>query len=164
MSGIILCAYLHLHIIFQGLSPYVFGTLSNVLLFLFSVFEIWLIGKDTDAGRDWGQEEKGTTEDEMARWHHWFNGRESEWTPGVGDRQGGLACCDSWGCKELDTTEQLNWTELSIYILVIYLMWFASIFFTSMACHFIFLNHLQGESFNFDEIQYIFFFSFIAPF
>ena len=73
----------------------------------------WLIGKDSDAGRDWGQEEKGTTEDEMARWHHWFNGHESEWTPGVGDGQGGLACCDSWGRKELDTTERLNWTELN---------------------------------------------------
>ena len=72
----------------------------------------WLIGKDPDAGRDWGQEEKGTTEDEMAGWHHWLDGRESEWTPGVGDRQGGLACCDSWGRKELDTTERLNWTEL----------------------------------------------------
>ena len=63
-------------------------------------------------GRDWGQEEKGTTEDEMARWHHWLDGRESEWTLQVGDRQGGLACCDSWGCKESDTTEWLNWTEL----------------------------------------------------
>ena len=76
----------------------------------------WLIGKDSDAGRDWGQEEKGTTEDEMAGWHHWVDGRESEWTPGVGDGQGGLTCCDSWGCKELDTTEltELNWTELSL--------------------------------------------------
>ena len=63
----------------------------------------------TDAGRDWGQEEKGTTEDEMAGWHHWLDGRESEWTPGVGDGQGGLACCDSWGRKELVTTERLNW-------------------------------------------------------
>ena len=92
MSGIILCAYLHLCIIFQGLPPYVFGTLSNALylMLLFSMLR-------------------------------------SEST-------------------------------LSIYILVIYLMWFASIFFTSMACHFIFLNHLQGESFNFDEIQYIIFF------
>ena len=71
----------------------------------------WLIGKDSDAGRDWGQEEKGTTEDEMAGWHHRLDGRKFEWTPGVGDGQGGLACCDSWGCKELDTTEQLNWTE-----------------------------------------------------
>ena len=72
----------------------------------------WLIGKDSDAGRDWGQEEKGTTEDEMAGWHQRLNGRESEWTPGVGNRQGGLVCCDSWDRKESDTTERLNWTEL----------------------------------------------------
>ena len=71
----------------------------------------WLIEKDPDAGRVWGQEEKGTTEDEMAGWHHWLDGCESEWTLGVGDGQGGLACCDSWGCKESDTTEWLNWTE-----------------------------------------------------
>ena len=71
----------------------------------------WLIGKDSDAGRDWGQEEKGTTEDEMAGWQHWLDGRESEWTPGVGDGQGGLAFCDSWCHKESDTTERLNWTE-----------------------------------------------------
>ena len=70
----------------------------------------WLIGKDFDAGRDWGQEEKGT-EDEMAGWYHWLNERESEWTLGVGDGQRGLRCCDSWGCKESDTTERLNWTE-----------------------------------------------------
>ena len=73
----------------------------------------WLIGKDSDAGRDWGQEEKGTTEDEMAGWHHWLDGREFVWTPGVGDGQGGLACCDSRGRKESDTTERLNWTELN---------------------------------------------------
>ena len=73
----------------------------------------WLIGKDSDAGRDCGQEEKGMTADEMAGWHHWHNGHGSEWIPGVGDGQGGLACCDSWGLKESDTTEQLNWTELS---------------------------------------------------
>ena len=59
----------------------------------------WFLGKDPDAGRDWGQEETGTTEDEMAGWHHWLNGRESEWTLGVGDGQGGLACCSPWGCK-----------------------------------------------------------------
>ena len=70
----------------------------------------WLIGKDSDAGKDWGQEEKGTTEDEMAGWRHWLYGHEFEWTPGVGDGQGGLACCNSWGRKELDTTERLNWT------------------------------------------------------
>ena len=67
----------------------------------------WLFGKDSGSGRDWGQE-KGTTEDEMAGWHHWLDGRESEWTPGDGDGQGGLACCDSWGRKELDTTERLH--------------------------------------------------------
>ena len=71
----------------------------------------------TDAGRDWGQEEKGTTEDEMAGWHHRLDGHEFGWTLGAGDGQGGLACCDSWGCKESDTTERLNsvemnWTEL----------------------------------------------------
>ena len=73
----------------------------------------WLIGKDSDARRDWGQEEKGTTEDEMAGWHHGLDGHESEWTPGINDGQRGLACCDSWGHKELDTTEWLNWTELT---------------------------------------------------
>ena len=73
----------------------------------------WLIGKDPDAGSDWGQEEKGTTEDEMAGWHHWLDGHEFGWTLGADDGQGGLACCDSWGCKESDRTERLNWTEPS---------------------------------------------------
>ena len=72
----------------------------------------WLTGKDPDAGKDWGQEEKGTTEDEMVGWHHRLNGHGFGWTPAVGDGQGGLACCSSWGHKESDTTEQLNWTEL----------------------------------------------------
>ena len=75
----------------------------------------WLIGKDSDAGRDGGQEEKGMTEDERAGWHHWLNGRESQWTTGVGDGQGGLACCDSWGPKESDTTERLIWSDLSAF-------------------------------------------------
>ena len=83
----------------------------------------WLIGKDVDAGRDWGQEEKGTTEDEMTGWHHWLDGRESGWTPGVGDGQGGLACCDSWGRKESDTTERLNWTELLYHYLKNWHQW-----------------------------------------
>ena len=74
----------------------------------------WLIGKDSDAGRDWGQDEKGMTEDEMAGWHHWLDGHESEWAPGVGDGQGGLVCCDSWGRKESDTTEWLIWSDLII--------------------------------------------------
>ena len=64
-----------------------------------------------DAGKDWGQEEKGTTKDEMAGWHHRLNGHEFEWTPGVGDGQGGLVCCNSWGRKESDMTERLKWTE-----------------------------------------------------
>ena len=71
-----------------------------------------LIWKDADAGKDWRQEEKGTTEDEMAGWHHRLNGCEFEWTPRDGDGQGGLVCCDSWGRKESDTTNRLNWTEL----------------------------------------------------
>ena len=72
----------------------------------------WLIGKDSDAGRDWRQEGEGTTEDEMAGWHHQLDGHEFGWTSGVGDGQGGLPCCDSWGHKESDMTEWLNWTEL----------------------------------------------------
>ena len=66
------------------------------------------VGKDPDAGRGWGQEEKGTTEDEMAGWHHRLNGHQFEYTPGVGDGQGGLVCRSSWGRKESDTTERLN--------------------------------------------------------
>ena len=73
----------------------------------------WLTGKGSDAGRDWGQE-KGTTEDEMAGWHHRLDGHEFEWTLGAGDGLGGLACCNSWGRKESDTTERLNWIELNI--------------------------------------------------
>ena len=71
----------------------------------------WLLWKDPDAGKDWGQEEKGMTEDKMVGWHHWFNGHGFGWTPGVGEGQGGLACCSSWGHKESDKTEWLNWTE-----------------------------------------------------
>ena len=64
--------------------------------------------KDSDAGSDWGQEEKGMTEDEMNGWHHRLNGHGFGWTPGVGDGRGGLACCSPWGHKESDTTERLN--------------------------------------------------------
>ena len=78
----------------------------------------WLIGKDPDAQKDWRQEEKGTTVDEISgsvdetvAWYHWLDGHEFELASGVGDRQGRLACCDSWGCKESDTTEQVNWTD-----------------------------------------------------
>ena len=73
----------------------------------------WLIWKDPDAGKDWEQEEKGTTEDEMVGWHHWLDEYGFGWTPGVGDGQGGLACCGSWSRIESDTTEWLNWTELN---------------------------------------------------
>ena len=108
---------------------YIFRIFKHIILFflimstqlIMSIYPVlwpphmksWLIGKHSDAGRDWGQEEKGTTEDEMAGWHHWLDGREFEWTPGDGDGQGGLECCDSWGHKESDRTEQRNWTELN---------------------------------------------------
>ena len=80
----------------------------------------WLIGKDPDAGRNLGQEEKGMTEDEMVGWHHRLDGHGFAWTPGVGDGQGGLACCGSWGRKESDTTEWLNWSELSSFSVLCY--------------------------------------------
>ena len=70
----------------------------------------WLIGKAPDAGKDWRQEEKGMTEAERVRWHHQLNGHEFEQAMEVGDGQGGLVCCSPWGCKELDMSEQLNWT------------------------------------------------------
>ena len=73
----------------------------------------WLIGKDPDAARDWGQEEKGTTEDEMAGWHHRLNGCKFEWTLGVGGGQGGLACCDYGVTKS--RTQLSDWTELKEY-------------------------------------------------
>ena len=92
----------------------------------------WLIGKDPDAGRDWGQEEKGMTEDEMAGWHHWLDGREFEWTLGVGDGQGGLACCDSWGCKELDMTEQLNWLMSRWYIFILLILLIIRVYYAEM--------------------------------
>ena len=75
----------------------------------------WLIRKDPDAGKDWGQEEKVMTEDEMVRWHHQLNGHEFGWNLGVGDGQRGLACCGPWGRKQSDTTKRLNWTENKSY-------------------------------------------------
>ena len=71
----------------------------------------WLIWKDPDAGKDWGQEEMGTTEEEMVGWRHQLNGHGFVWTLGVGDEQRGLVCCGSWGHKESDTTERPNWTD-----------------------------------------------------
>ena len=75
--------------------------------------ESYLIWKDPDAGKDWRQEERGMTEDYMIGWHHWLNGHEFGWTPGIGDGQRGLACCTPWGHKESDTTEWLNWAEMN---------------------------------------------------
>ena len=83
----------------------------------------WLVWKHPDAGKDWGQEEKGTTEDEMAGWHHRLNGHGFEWTPGVGDGQGGLACCSSWDRKESDMNERLNWTEYINVWFYLLLLW-----------------------------------------
>ena len=76
----------------------------------------WLIRKYHNAEKDWRQEEEGMTEDEMVEWHHWLDGHEFEQAPGVGDGQGSLPCCSSWGGKESDMTEQLNWTELKRFI------------------------------------------------
>ena len=84
----------------------------------------WLIGKDPDAEKDWRQEEKGMRENETAGWHHQLDGREFEWTPGVGDGQGRLACCNSWGRKESDTTERLNWTELKDHKVFFFFLFF----------------------------------------
>ena len=72
----------------------------------------WLNGKDPDAGKDWRQEEKGTTEVEMVGWHRWLDGHEFEQAPGVGDGLGSLVCCSSWGHKESDMTEWLNWIDI----------------------------------------------------
>ena len=76
----------------------------------------WLVWKDPDGGKDWRREEKGITEDKMVGWHHWLSGHEFEYTLGVGDGQGGLVCYSPWGCKELDTTEWLNWTDWFLVI------------------------------------------------
>ena len=86
----------------------------------------WLIWKDHDAGKDWWQEEKGTTEDEVVGWHHQLNGHGFRWTPGVGDGQEGLACCSSRGTKESDTTERLKGTELVELDTMISVFWMLS--------------------------------------
>ena len=80
----------------------------------------WLIWKDPDSGKDWRQEEKGTTEDGMVGRHHELNGHGFGCTPGVGDGQGGLACRSSWGRKELDMTERLNWSEPNIHVSMLF--------------------------------------------
>ena len=91
----------------------------------------WLIGKDPDAGKDWGQEEKGMTEDEMVGWHHRLNGHGFGWTPVVGDRQGGLACCSSWVTKSW--TRLSDWTELkettcfTVFLKIVLLAFFKAV-------------------------------------
>ena len=85
--------------------------IAEVLILWPADAQSWLIGKDPDAGKDWRQEEKGMTENEMVRWHHRLDGHEFEQVLGVGDGQGKLVCCSPWGHKESDTTEWLNWTE-----------------------------------------------------
>ena len=90
------------------------------LQFFGPLMKNWLIGKDPDAGKDWRQEEKGTTEDEIVGWHHQLNAHEFEQAPRVGDGQGSLACYHSWGCKESDTLRY--WTELSLSLEFIYVL------------------------------------------
>ena len=97
----------------------------------------WLIGKDPDAGKYWRQKKKGMTEDEMVGWHHRLNGHEFGWTLGVGDGEGGLACCSSWGRKESDMTEQLNWTDLDKYASV-FINWLQTYYWNSFSLYFIF--------------------------
>ena len=90
--------------------------------------ELTHFGKDPDAGTDWRQEEKETTEDEMVGWHHWLNGHEFEQTPGDSEGQGSLACCNPWGHKESDTTEWLNNSNSELYWCMINLSKKASLF------------------------------------
>ena len=102
----------------------------------------------TDAGRDWGQEEKGTTEDEMAGWHHRLYGHEFEWTPRVGDGQGSLACYNSWGRKESDTTERLNWTEVNFttginLLLLIFVFLFFRIYILISSVQYTLIRHFK---------------------
>ena len=103
--------------ILKDISPgiYLEGMMLKLKLQYFG-YLMWRVDslEKTDAGRDWGQEKKGTIEDEMAGWHHWLDGRESEWTPRDSDGQGSLACCNSWGRKKSDTAERLNWTEVNL--------------------------------------------------
>ena len=80
----------------------------------------WLTGKDPNSGKDWGQEEKGTTEDEMVGWHHWLDGHEFEQAPGIGNEQGSLVCGSPWVLKESDMTKQLYWMYFKVHSRIIY--------------------------------------------
>ena len=105
----------------------------------------WLILKDPHAGKDWGQEEKGTTEDEMLGWHYRFNGHGFGWTLGAGEGQRGLVCCGSWGCKESNTTEHLNWTEWSQAAFIC----LSDIHISSLVNYLMSFFHVQFELFTF---------------
>ena len=105
----------------------------------------WLIGKDPDAGKDWGQEQKETREDEIVGWHHQLDGHGFGWTLAVGDGQGGLACCGSWGCRESDMTERLNWLTDCQYLLLLTLAFNCWIF---QICRHIECNILMASSFR----------------
>ena len=116
----------------------------------------WLIGKDPDAGKDWRREVKGTTEDEMVGWHHWLDGHEFEQAQGVGDGQGGLACCSPWGHKESDMTEQLNWTAHSANTSEIVFLWaFLTSLETSTELYFLWIV-LENHHFMKIKIHYFF--------
>ena len=100
----------------------------------------WLIWKDPDEGKDWGQEEKGTTEDEIVAWHHQLKGHGFGWTPGVGDGQGGLACCGSWGHRVgHDWATELNWTELrmvfKVRVSIILISYLVNLVFPMYTCY-----------------------------
>ena len=101
---------------FKGNQPWIFigkaDAEAEASVFWSSDVNSQLIGKVPDPGKDWGQKGKRASEDEMAGWHHWYNRHEFGQTLGKDEEQGGLACCSPWGCKELDVTERLNWTEL----------------------------------------------------
>ena len=104
----------------------------------------WLIWKDPDAGKDWGQEEKGKTEDKMFGWHHWLNGHRFGWTLGVGDGQGDLACWGSWGRKESDTAELLNWFS---YLRLLLLPYTVEVPHAPLVCFSVHLNDFHSSLF-----------------
>ena len=110
----------------------------------------WFIGKDSDALRDLRQEKKGMTEDGMAGWHHWLDGYEFEFTPGVGDGQRVLECCNSWGRKELDMTERLNWLVYHTDMLHIYIYLKVYLFYLlpKNKCSFFLLNLRNNKDVN----------------
>ena len=95
------------------------GTEAEIPILWLLDAKSWLIGKDPDAGKDWGQQEKGMTENEMVGWHHRLNGHGFRWTLGVGEGQGDLVCCGSWVHKESNMTERLNWTD-NIWIVLMF--------------------------------------------